>query len=223
MADPLRIDIFSDVICPWCLIGRERLRQALTQLDPDQPVAIRWLPYELNPEMPPEGMDRRAYVEAKFGGTDRARQVYDRIAEAGRSEGIAFDFSRLERTPSTFDAHRLIWFASQHNLGDVVKDHLFRAYFDDARDIGDRAVLVEIAQAAGLNGEQVMAMLDGQDGVDAVRHLEGIGQELGITGVPFFIFNGSVGVSGAQTPEVLLQAIAQASAGDPAAEPIGDH
>ena len=151
MAEPLRIDIFSDVICPWCLIGRERLRQALERLDPEQPVAIRWLPFELNPEMPREGMDRRDYAEAKFGGIDQAREIYANIAEAGRAEGIEFDFSRLQRTPSTFNAHRLLWLASSKGLGDLLKDGLFRAYFMEARDIGDLAVLTELATAAGMD------------------------------------------------------------------------
>ena len=212
MAEPLRIDIFSDVICPWCLIGRERLRQALARLDPDRPVAIRWLPFELNPDMPPEGMDRKAYVEAKFGGTEQARAIYDRIAEAGRGEGIAFDFSRLDRTPSTFDAHRLIWLAGQDGLGDVVKDLLFRRYFVDAADIGSPDVLLDVARDAGMDPDRARELLQGGDGADAVRGLEAVAHQMGITGVPFFVFNGRVGVSGAQAPEVLLQAIAQADA-----------
>ncbi|MCA8906513.1 MAG: DsbA family oxidoreductase [Rhodospirillaceae bacterium] len=206
----MRIDIFSDVICPWCLIGRERLRQALEQLDPEQPVAIRWLPFELNPEMPREGMDRRDYAEAKFGGIDQAREIYANIAEAGRAEGIEFDFSRLQRTPSTFNAHRLLWLASSKGLGDLLKDGLFRAYFMEARDIGDLAVLTELATAAGMDADEVGQFLDSDNGEEAVRQMESVAYQMGITGVPFFIFNGRIGVSGAQSPEVLLQAIGRA-------------
>ncbi|MCA8934315.1 MAG: DsbA family oxidoreductase [Rhodospirillaceae bacterium] len=206
----MRIDIFSDVICPWCLIGRERLRQALERLDPEQPVAIRWLPFELNPEMPREGMDRRDYAEAKFGGIDQAREIYANIAEAGRAEGIEFDFSRLQRTPSTFNAHRLLWLASSKGLGDLLKDGLFRAYFMEARDIGDLAVLTELATAAGMDADEVGQFLDSDNGEEAVRQMESVAYQMGITGVPFFIFNGRIGVSGAQSPEVLLQAIGRA-------------
>lgn len=222
MAEPLRIDIFSDVICPWCLIGRERLRQALERLDPELPVAIRWLPFELNPEMPREGMDRRAYADAKFGGTERAREIYSHIAEAGRSEGIQFDFSRLERTPSTFDAHRLLWLASRLGLGDIMKDGLFRAYFLDGRDIGDRAVLTELAVAAGMEGEEVTGFLDSDEGEGAVREMESVAYQMGITGVPFFIFNGRIGVSGAQSPDVLLEAIGRAQEPPPDELPTED-
>lgn len=208
--EPLAIDIFSDVICPWCLIGRERLRQALTQIDAERPIAVRWLPFELNPDMPKEGMDRREYVEAKFGSIDNARTIYDRITEAGRDEGIAFDFSRLSRTPNTFDAHRLIWLAGSEGRGDTVKDALFRAYFFDAADIGDHTVLIELAVACGLDRDRVAAMLDSEEGIETVRYLEQVAHSMGVSGVPFFIFDGRVAVSGAQPPETFLEAIAKA-------------
>ena len=155
-------------------------------------------------------MDRREYVEAKFGGIDAARAIYDRITEAGQAEGIDFDFSRLSRTPNTFDAHRLIWLAGSEGKGDTVKDALFRAYFFDGADIGDRAVLADLAAACGLDRDRVVAMLEAEEGVEQVRYLEQVAHSMGVSGVPFFIFDGRVAVSGAQAPETFLEAIAKA-------------
>ena len=196
---PIVIDIFSDVICPWCLIGRQRLRKALLELDDDQPVALRWLPYELNPDMPKEGMDRKEYLDKKFGGVEAAREVYDRIREAGAAEGIEFNFADVDRTPSTFDAHRLMMYASSQGKADGLKDRLFRAYFLEGSDVGNRDVLLAAAKDAELDAAEAQEVLDGDKFGSDVREIESFAQMIGVQGVPFFVFNGKVGVSGAHS------------------------
>ncbi|MCP5150274.1 MAG: DsbA family oxidoreductase [Ectothiorhodospiraceae bacterium] len=209
MQQPIAIDIFSDVICPWCRIGWERLKVALSA--PGAPVAaIRWLPFELNPDMPREGMDRSAYLSAKFGGPQGAARVYERVREAARGDGVEFAFERIERTPSTFDAHRLVWLGQCHGLGIQVKEALFDRYFSRGDDIGERAVLLDVAVVAGLDRAESEAMLDGTRGAEEVRGFEQAAQRLGITGVPFFVVDRRLGVSGAQPPEVLAEVLVRA-------------
>jgi len=209
----LNVDVVSDVVCPWCFIGKRRLAKALANLAAEQPgleTRVNWHPFQLNPDLPPEGVDRRSYLEDKFGGPARAAQVYDRVRAAGASVDIPFAFERIERQPNTLDAHRMISWAQARGAADAVVDRLFRAYFLDGRAIGERGVLADIAGEAGLDREAARAMLAGDEGADTIRALDRRVRELGVDGVPYFIFGDKVAVSGAQEPEVLRNAIAQA-------------
>jgi predicted DsbA family dithiol-disulfide isomerase len=206
MAAPLRIEIASDVICPWCYIGKRRFEKALAMLEGKVEVELAWLPFELNPDMPKEGVERAEYRRAKFGSAERARTLDARVAQEGAGEGIQFAFDRMQRTPNTQAAHRLIDLAQSQGKGNPVVDALFRAYFEEARDIGDAAVLAEIAAAAGV--------ADWPQAANAARveELEDLVRGFGISGVPTFIFERKSGLSGAYPPEQIAAAIMDAAA-----------
>ncbi|MBP6819711.1 DsbA family oxidoreductase [Ferrovibrio sp. MS7] len=207
----MRIEIVSDVICPWCFIGKRRLEKAMA-LRPDIEFEIGWRPFQLNPDMPREGADRKSYLEAKFGGPARAKEIYARVAGEGAKEGIAFDFDGIKRTPNTLAAHSLLRWALEDGVQYDVKEKLFQAYFLQGRDIGDAAVLAEIAAEAGMDHAAVLGKLE--QGIDAevIEAEDRMARELGITGVPFFIIERRYGLSGAQPPEVLLDVIDKALA-----------
>ena len=206
MAAPLRIEIASDVICPWCYIGKRRFEKALAMLEGKVEVELAWLPFELNPDMPQEGVVRADYRRAKFGSAERAAQLDARVAQEGAGEGIQFAFDRMQRTPNTQAAHRLIDLAQSQGKGNAVVDALFRAYFEEARDIGDAAVLAEIAAAAGVTGWPQAA------NAARVEELEDLVRGFGISGVPTFIFERKSGLSGAYPPEQIAAAIEEAAA-----------
>ena len=215
------VDVVSDVVCPWCYIGKRRLEAAIAQLreaNPDLPFAIRWHPFQLNPDLPPEGVDRKRYLEAKFGGPERARQVYERVTAAGRTVGIAFDFDAIERQPNTLLAHRLVAWAQSRQEGDAdaLVEGLFRANFIEGRFVGSVDELVAIATAAGYDPADARAFLESDALKDEVAQADVRAREMGIGGVPFFIFDGKTAVSGAQEPATIVQAIAQARAGEAA-------
>jgi predicted DsbA family dithiol-disulfide isomerase len=198
----MKIEVASDVICPWCYIGKKRLEKAiaLSDIKPE----IRWLPFQLNPDMPKEGMPRAEYRKAKFGSAEKSRALDARVIAEGKGEGIEFAFDRIERTPNTTAAHQLIEVAQKQGLGNPVVDALFRAYFEEARDIGDAKVLKEIAEACGVQGWPQSA------DAETVSSLEESVRELGISAVPTFIFERRFGVSGAYPPEQLAQAMREA-------------
>ena len=197
---PLIVEVASDVVCPWCYIGKRRLERAIELLEPDFALSIRWLPFQLNPDMPREGMPRAEYRKAKFGSLERSRALDARVIAEGRSEGIDFAFERIERTPNTSAAHQLIALAQDQN---AVVDALFGAYFEEARDIGGAAVLAEIAKQCGVRGWPQAAR--------DVSPLEESVRELGISAVPTFIFQRKLGVSGAHPAETLAQAMREAA------------
>ena len=205
MTRKILIEVASDVVCPWCYIGKRRLEKALASLAGEVEARIEWLPFQLNPGMPPEGMARADYRRAKFGSLERGRALDARVAGEGAGEGIAFAFERMARTPNTIAAHRLIDLAQSQGLGEAVVDALFRAYFEEARDIGDAEVLAAVAAAAGVR--------DWPAGADVARvaEREERVRDLGISGVPTFIFNRESGLSGAYPPELLAQAIRDAA------------
>lgn len=209
------IDVFSDVVCPWCFIGKRRLEAALArhaeQRDDAMPV-VRWQPFQLNPGLPPEGIERSAYLEAKFGGPARSAQIYARVREAGKTVGIPFDFDAITRQPNTRDAHRLIAWAQDRGDPENLVERLFRAYFLEGRSIGEHRVLAAIAGEAGLDAAAATAFLATNEGIERVDAMARRSTELRITGVPFFIFNGRLAVSGAHEPDVLLDALNQSSA-----------
>jgi len=209
----LSIDIVSDVVCPWCYIGKRRLEAALAQrASDDAPVQVRWLAFQLNPDIPAAGVDRRSYLEQKFGGPERAQQIYARIKTAGDEVGIPFDFERIARQPNTTNAHRLIAWAQDRDLqaADALIERLFRAYFVDGIYIGDIDALAALAGDAGFDATAARAWLASESGLSAIKSEERRARALGVTGVPFFVFNQRLAVSGAQPPEVLLEAIEQA-------------
>ncbi len=205
----LTIEVYSDVVCPWCYVGKRRLEQALESSGRPQSALVFWRPFQLNPTMPKAGMDRRVYLETKFGGLGEMKAIQNRIAGAGVSAGIEFAFDRIARTPNTFDAHRLIWFAQQQGRQDAAVEELFHGYFTEGLHIGEHDVLVSLAARAGLDGAAVGRFLQSQDGTEAVRQEEARGRQLGIRGVPYFLLNGKTVVSGAQPVETFLEAIEQ--------------
>jgi predicted DsbA family dithiol-disulfide isomerase len=211
MNTPLTIDVLSDVVCPWCLIGKRRLEQALqtyAQRYPDRPAPlVRWHPFQLNPDMPESGMSRADYVQQKFG--DRASTVYDRVKAVGRTLDIAFAIDTIARQPNTAAAHSLIGLAEVGAQQQRLVEALFCAYFLQGVDLTQRSELERLALEAGLSGDEVRACLDSEDARAQVRASDVRARQMGVQGVPFFIFNNQVGVSGAHEPETLLQAMEQ--------------
>lgn len=205
MATRITVDIVSDAICPWCFIGKRRFERALRKAPADLEVVVGWRPYQLNPEMPPEGMDRKAYLAAKFGGDARADQIYRQVRAAGAGEGIQFNFEGMRRTPNTINAHRLIGVAGRAGRQDPVVEALFRAYFLDGRDIGDPATLIEIGAGAGLDANVLAEYLAGRDDVERVEAEDAMARRMGIQGVPCFIFNRKYAISGAHEPAAFLE------------------
>ena len=199
----MRIDVYSDTICPWCFIGKRRLERALAER-PQPDLALTWRPFQLNPEMPPAGMDRPRYLELKFGGAAGAREVYDQVRQAGRSEDIDFAFESIERTPNTLNSHRLIRYAGPAGRQDEVVQALFDSYFLAARDLGDREVLVAAAEAAGLDPAEARAYLESDEDAQAVLAEDARARQIGIQGVPTYILNDQYVLSGAHPPEVLF-------------------
>ena len=199
----LQIEIFSDVVCPWCYIGKRRFERA-HMARPHTGLAVTWRAFQLNPEMPADGIDRQRYLELKFGGGDQAGQVYHRIAAAGAEEGIDFAFDRIRRTPNTVNAHRLVRWARQQDRQDEVVESLFQAYFLEGLDIGHRDNLAEIAARAGLDRADAGAFLDGVEGVREVLDETRLAYNSGITGVPCFIVDRKYAISGAQEPEAFF-------------------
>jgi predicted DsbA family dithiol-disulfide isomerase len=202
----LTIDVISDVICPWCFIGKRRLEKALS----GRPATVRWHPFQLNPDMPREGIDRKSYRIGKFGSWERSQELDARVAAAGEDEGIAFRFDKMARTPNTLDAHRIIWLAGESGVQDAVVEALFLAYFTEGEDLSDRATLAEVAADAGLDRAEVYELLASDKGIDVVQAGEEQARRLGVSGVPFFVVNGRVALSGAQPPELFRQAFEQA-------------
>jgi predicted DsbA family dithiol-disulfide isomerase len=211
-AGPLVIDVVSDVVCPWCFIGKRHLEAALAGVPEAAGARVLWHPFELNPDLPAEGVDRRAYLEAKFGGPARAAEIYARVREAGARAGIAFDFDAIARQPNTRDAHRLIAWAQAQGDANALVERLFRAYFLEGCFIGERATLAALAADAGYDAGAARAWLDSGDGALEIAAAQSRARSLGISGVPFFVFDGKIGLSGAQPPETMREAIARARA-----------
>lgn len=200
------IDIISDVICPWCFVGKKRLEKAMAAVRNKHRFRVRWKPFQLNPGMPKEGMARREYRERKFGSEAVVAELDRRMTAVGKDVGIPFALDQIQRTPNTFDAHRLIWWADQNQAQDKVVDALFRAFFIQGRDVGDRRVLAEIAGEAGLNRPDAAAFLDGDKGASEVSAEEAKARTFGVEAVPFFVLDHRVAVAGAHPPERFVEA-----------------
>jgi predicted DsbA family dithiol-disulfide isomerase len=202
----VKLDILSDPICPWCYIGKANLDRALEK-HPDHPFEIEWHPFQLNPEMPEGGMDRREYLETKFGGRENAARVYARIDEAAQAAGLAINWEGIEVTPNTLDAHRLIHWAQLEGRQTPVVAALFRAYWREGRDIGAREVLLDLAGGAGLDREMTLRLFESGADVEDIRARDAHARERGVTGVPTFVVANRHVVPGAQPPEFWSQVI----------------
>lgn len=203
----IRIDIVSDVICPWCFIGKRRLERALAAEAPGS-IVVGWRPFQLNPDMPVEGMSRKDYLRAKFG-TDDGGERYKHVVAAGLEEGIPFAFERMQRTPNTVRAHRLIRFAERFGAADATVEALFVAYFANARDVGDLDVLAEVAGTAGLDASEARRYLASDEDDALIRAEDKYARELGIQGVPCFVIDRKYMVSGAQPAELFADVFRQ--------------
>ena len=213
----IKLDIISDPICPWCFIGKTQLDRAL-EAAPDHPFAIEWHPFQLNPDMPAGGMDRREYLETKFGGKENAVKVYGRIAEAAEAAGVEIDFAGIEKTPNTIDAHRLIHWAGVEKRQTPVVSALFKAYFQEGRDIGDHEVLADIADSAGLDAAMIQRLLASDADAEDIRARDAHTRQRGVTGVPTFVVANQHVVPGAQPPDLWAKVIGELNAQIAAAE-----
>lgn len=210
---PLPITIYSDVICPWCYVGKRRFETALTAPGMPGSIAVTWRPFELNPDMPDDGLERTAYRARKFGA-EKSRLLDQQMAETGREVGIDFAFDKMKRTPNTRLAHRLIWASEAQGLQaqNALVNQLFAGYFEAGLDIGKKDVLLGIAKAAGLDAAQSRAALEDDGSLDAVLDLEDTGINMGIRGVPYFLLINKYAISGAQPPELWVDALPKIAA-----------
>ena len=207
MSDPITIDVVSDVVCPWCFVGKRRLEAALKQ---EGGVLVRWRPYQLDATIPAEGLDRKTYMRNKFRDEAKIAEIHARLTALGAENGIAFDFQKIQRSPNTLDAHRLIRFADAAGVADAVVERLFADYFERGRDIGDREVLVAAGRDCGLDPDALRTRLASEEGAAETRQEIEAAQKLGVSGVPFFIFASKFAVSGAQSEQVFTEALVEA-------------
>ena len=212
----IKLDIFSDPVCPWCMIGKAHLDRALAAYA-DHPFEIEWHPFQLNPGMPPQGVDRAEYLAAKFGGQDGAVSVYARVVEAAAAAGIAIDFATIKTMPNTFNAHRMIHWAGLEGKQTAMISALFRAYWQEGRDIGDVETLSAIAREIGLDAAAMARLLASDADTEALKAREKHARERGVNAVPTFLIANQYVVSGAQPPEVWGQVIDELSAQNPTA------
>ena len=206
----LAVDVISDVICPWCYIGKKRLQNAIAALEGQQEVRVRWLPFQLNPTMPKDGISRKEYRLRKFGSWERSQELDAKVVSVGETEGIHFAFDWMERTPNTMDAHRLIWLADQQGCQDAIVESLFRAYFAKGWDLSNRQTLIDVVAEAGLERRLAETMLNSEEGMDAIKEAEALSRRHRVDGVPFFIINNEITLTGAQQSDAFLDAFREA-------------
>jgi predicted DsbA family dithiol-disulfide isomerase len=206
----VKLDILSDPICPWCYIGKAQMDRAL-ESHPDHPFEIEWHPFQLNPDMPADGMDRREYLEHKFGGKDGAVRVYSQIAEAAEAAGLDIDFAAIQRTPNTINAHRLIHWAGLEGRQTAIVSKLFKAYFRDGRDIGDTEVLLVIAEDAGMDRAMTERLMQSDADLEDIRARDANARAKGVSGVPTFVVANQHVLPGAQPTALWGDVIAEIS------------
>ncbi|WP_295313509.1 DsbA family oxidoreductase [Roseobacter sp.] len=211
MTDTIKLDIISDPICPWCYIGKAHLDKALAE-HPGHPFVIEWHPFQLNPEMPAGGMGRREYLEGKFGGKEGAVRAYAPVLEHAQAAGLNIDFEAMQRTPNTIDAHRLIHWAGIEGRQTAAVAALFKAYFNEGRDIGAHDVLADIADSIGMDAAVVLKLLQSDADIDDIRKRDTHSREMGVNSVPTFIVGGKHAVPGAQPPELWHKVITELTA-----------
>ena len=207
----MQIDVISDTVCPWCYIGKRRLERAM-KLRPQIQFDVRWRPFQLDPTTPKEGVERRVYIERKFGSTDKIKPIHTALLEAGKAEGIAFAFEKIARTPNTINSHRLIRWSHSAGVQDAVVEGLFRSYFIDGADIGDIAILAQIGADAGMDRELVEELLNSDADREKVEHEDTMARKIGINGVPTYLVGGKVLVTGAQDADHLAHVIDRVAA-----------
>jgi predicted DsbA family dithiol-disulfide isomerase len=205
----MQIDVISDTICPWCYIGKRRLERAL-RLRPQIAFDVRWRPFQLDPTTPAEGVDRKAYIERKFGSSDKVRPIHAALLKAGEDEGIPFAFERIARTPNTINSHRLIRWSHSMGVQDAVVELLFRRYFVDGADIGRVETLVDIAAEAGMDAELVEELMNSDADRELVEREDSLARKIGIQGVPTFFVGGRILITGAQDAESIARTIDRA-------------
>nr|WP_272211303.1 DsbA family oxidoreductase [Marinicella sp. W31]MDC2877191.1 DsbA family oxidoreductase [Marinicella sp. W31] len=205
------IDAVIDVVCPWCYLGKARLDRAISALADDLEVVVQWRPFELDSTVPPEGVDNQAMLAEKLGSPIRRDEMHAQLTELGREEGITFNFERILIRPNTLDAHRLLLWAHTESIAmqNAVIDRLYKANFEDGLNIGDHKVLADIAAESGMDREMVMRLLSSDADVDTVRNEIVNAEQMGVTGVPFFVLNQKYALSGAQPAEVIQNALQQ--------------
>lgn len=218
--EPMQIDVISDTVCPWCYIGKRRLERALS-LRPQIEFDVRWRPFQLDPSTPLEGIDRKTYIERKFGSSEKIKPIHTALLKAGEDEGIAFAFEKITRTPNTLNSHRVIRWAHSLGVQDVLVEQLFRSYFLEGADIGQIKVLAAIADGVGLDGELVEELLESDADREAVEREDTMARKIGINGVPTFLIGGKVLVNGAQDAEHLVRVIDHVAAGGESAAATG--
>ena len=212
--EAITIDVVSDVVCPWCYLGKKRLDKAIESVKDDMAVAVTFRPYQLNPDMPPEGVDHKKHLAEKLGGADAVDRAHQMLAGLGHEAGIDFDFPAVKVSPNTLDAHRLLRWAMIE--GPAVQERvavaLFKAYFEDGRNVGDRTVLLDIAETSGMDRAIVSALFSAGADIDSVKEEIGMARDMGVTGVPCFIIDNKYAVMGAQSVEVLANAFREIAA-----------
>lgn len=212
--EAITIDVVSDVVCPWCYLGRKRLEQAIESIKDELAVSVTFRPYQLNPDMPPEGVDHKKHLAEKLGGTDAVDRAHDMLTGLGHEAGIDFDFAAVKISPNTLDAHRLLRWAMIEGteVQGRVALALFKAYFEEGRNVGDRTVLLDIAEASGMDRAVVSALFSAGADVDSVKEEISMAREMGVTGVPCFIIDNKYAVMGAQSADVLTDAFREIAA-----------
>jgi predicted DsbA family dithiol-disulfide isomerase len=201
----MTIDVYADIACPWCYLGRARLQRALD--DRDDEATLRWRPFQLQPDLPPEGADFRSVLEAKFGNWNRAQRMFQRIQTLGAEMDLTFDFDAVDAAPNTADAHRLVLWAQDQDVGDEMATELFRAYFSEGRNVSEPDVLVDCATEVGVDADEARSLLRGDDYADEVRESQQQAERRGITGVPCYVFGDEHVVTGAQPVDVFVEAL----------------
>jgi len=202
----MQIKMFSDTICGWCYIGKERLSQALKKLNLPETIVMN-LPFQLNPSMPKDGMNRIEYIKTKFGSIENAKPMYDNMILQGEQENLQIKLDKIKRTPNTVKSHLLIDLARKYKAENEVISDLFESYFNKAKDIGDEEVLLSIAKKNSLDVNEVKTYLNDEANIKKIDKMDNVAKEMGITGVPFYVFNDQLSISGAQSVEQLIEAI----------------
>jgi len=212
--EPITIDVVSDLVCPWCYLGTRRLEKAIGNVKDELAVSVTFRPYQLNPDMPPEGVDHKKHLAEKLGGAAAVDSAHERLASLGREDGIDFDFPAVKISPNTLDAHRLLRWAMIEGpqIQQRVALALFKAYFEEGRNVGDRTVLLDIAESCGMDRSVVTALFSAGADVDSVKEEIGMARDMGVTGVPCFIIDNKYAVMGAQPVDVLTNALREIAA-----------
>lgn len=216
----IKIDIASDVVCPWCYIGKRRIEKAMNQLADQFEFEVSYLPFELNPQTPREGFNQKEYLAKKFGSEEKYNQITRHVTSIAAEEGLKFDFGKQKVSPNTRDAHRIIWYARQEGKQLAVKEAFMNAYFEKGVDLTKQENLISIAEKVGLDPKEISSLLNSDQLLADVTAAEQLNYQRGISGVPYYIINNQYGISGAQPTEVFMQALTQI--GSQYATPEGD-